>query len=47
MPVPKKGERKDKYIPRCMSDAEMRRKYPDRKQRYAVCLGIYKSEKPK
>lgn len=43
MPLPKKGERKDDYLERCMADPEMD-KY-DREQRYAVCNSYWKEEK--
>lgn len=43
MPLPKKGERKDEYLERCMADPEMD-KY-DREQRYAVCNSYWKEEK--
>ena len=47
MPVPRSNEEKTNYLARCMADEAMRQKYPDQAQRYAVCNGIYKSEKPK
>lgn len=37
MPYPKKNEKHDDYIKRCMSDNEMNSKFSDNKQRYAVC----------
>jgi len=37
--VPKPGgEKKSKYMRRCMSDAYMKRKFPRLDQRVAVCL---------
>lgn len=44
MPAPKKGESQDKYIQRCMSDSEMNSKHPDQKQRYAICMSMFKSK---
>lgn len=43
MPLPKKGERKDDYLQRCMADAEMDKYDPE--QRYAVCNSYWKEEK--
>lgn len=36
MPLPNKGEEKKDYVSRFMSDEEMKKKYPDLKQRYAL-----------
>lgn len=41
MPTPNKGEKRKDYISRCMGDGEMGRKYPDEKQRYAVCQSYW------
>lgn len=40
MPLPEKkpNERATTFINRCMTDSVMIEEYPDRKQRYAVCL---------
>ena len=45
MPVPNQGETLNEYIPRCMSDSEMIKQYPDDDQRYKVCLSIYETER--
>lgn len=37
LPSPKKGESKDKFIDRCMSDKAMNKEYPDKSQRRVVC----------
>ncbi len=39
MPLPKrnKGETKDKFIVRCMSNPQMKSEFPDSKRRAAVC----------
>lgn len=37
MPSPRKGEKKDKFIGRCMGDEEARKTFPDQKQRAAFC----------
>lgn len=42
MPYPNKGESKDHYIPRCMSHPEMNAKFPDQKQREAVCFSYWR-----
>ena len=41
MPSPNKGESKDAFVSRCMSDNEMNEKFPDRKQRYSVCNSYF------
>jgi hypothetical protein len=41
MPYPLKNEPKQKYIQRCMSDAEMKSKHKDDKERYAVCQAFF------
>ena len=47
MPYPKKGETRDKYIPRCAGNSEMNSKFPDRKQRLAVCYSYWKNRNKK
>ncbi|MEY2867631.1 MAG: hypothetical protein RIR01_9 [Bacteroidota bacterium] len=44
MPKPHKGEHRVDYLQRCMSDESMINKHPDQKERYAVCVSIYKTE---
>lgn len=44
MPKPNAGESKKDYLPRCMGDASYVAKYPDEKQRYAVCNSVYDQE---
>lgn len=41
MPIPSTKENEDKsdFMARCMSDSTMNKEYPDKKQRYAVCMG--------
>ena len=46
MPSPREGESKDAFVSRCMGDGEMNSKFPDEKQRYAVC-NSYFSNPPK
>lgn len=40
MPLPsrKKGEAKNTFVSRCMSDSVTKKEFPDQKQRSAVCL---------
>lgn len=37
LPKRKKGEDKKKFRTRCMGSKAMKREFPDRKQRFAVC----------
>ena len=41
MPHPKKGETKKEYIGRCAGNPEMNEKFPDSKQRVAVCYSYW------
>lgn len=45
MPSPKKDEKKEEFLDRCMGDEVMNDEYPDKKQRYAVCLSIWEKDK--
>jgi len=44
IPKPKAGEEKQKFIQRCMFNPTMVSEYPDRKQRYAICINTYKNK---
>jgi len=44
---PKKYERKDKFISRCISSDKMEKEYPKQKQRIAVCYSIWRNDKKK
>jgi len=44
LPKPKSGEKKGTFIIRCINDEVMKREYPERDQRVAVCYAIYKEE---
>ena len=44
LPKPKKNEPKDDFINRCMGDDLMNNEYPDRSQRYAICLTQWKEK---
>jgi len=37
MPAPKKGEKQNDFVSRCMSSEESKRSFPDTKQRVAFC----------
>jgi hypothetical protein len=37
LPTPNKGEDKDKFISRCMSNGVMKKEFPEQEQRVAVC----------
>jgi hypothetical protein len=38
LPKPKKGEKRQEFISKCMSDEAMKEEFPSQKQRVAVCL---------
>jgi hypothetical protein len=42
IPNPSTGEKRDKFISRCMS--ELKGEYPDRLQRYAICIGSFEDK---
>lgn len=47
MPLPQKikGERKAKFLGRCMKSAIMKREFPKIKQRIAICFSQYRRAK--
>ena len=45
IPTPKKGEKRNDFIVRCMSNPTMITEYPDYKQRNAVCNTSYERDK--
>ena len=47
IPKPKKDETKKDFLGRCMSDDIMKDEYPEREQRYAVCLTNWKKKDTK
>lgn len=47
IPKPKKGESKEKFIDRCMSNSVMKKEYPDNNQRLAVCGTTWKNKDKK
>ena len=42
MPNPKKSEKQDDFVSRCMGDETMNKEFPDQKQRAAVCYSQFK-----
>jgi len=44
IPKPKKGEKEQKFISRCMGDKIMNKEYPDQKQRAGVCYTQWKTK---
>uniref|UniRef100_A0A6M3LQV7 Uncharacterized protein n=1 Tax=viral metagenome TaxID=1070528 RepID=A0A6M3LQV7_9ZZZZ len=38
IPTPKKDEKRDDFMSRCMGDSVMNKEFKDNKQRYAVCV---------
>jgi hypothetical protein len=49
MPLPqkRKGEPRDKFMSRCITDPKAREEFKDIKQRIAVCDSLYKKNKKK
>jgi hypothetical protein len=49
MPLPTKnaGEKRGKFITRCMSDPSVSKEFPDAKQRAAVCHSQYDKKNKK
>lgn len=43
LPTPAKTDDESSFMSRCMSDEHMKSKFPDSKQRVAVCMSQYKS----
>lgn len=42
LPTPRKGEKQDEFISRCMSDETAKREFPNNKQRQAVCFSQWR-----
>ncbi len=45
MPKPKKNEKKSDYIARCIVDEKMKKKFPEKEQRIAVCFSLWERER--
>lgn len=44
IPSPKKGEKENEFMNRCMGDEIMKEEYPDQKQRTAVCFSQWRKK---
>lgn len=44
IPTPQKDETKQEFIERCMSDDTMVKEYPNKGQRYAICLTQWRNK---
>lgn len=42
IPKPKKGEKRQEFLSKCMSDETMNEEFPREKQRVAICLNQLK-----
>jgi len=47
LPRPTKREKENDFISRCMSNEVMKREFPNRDQRLAVCFDIFRKRKKK
>lgn len=45
IPSPSKGETREKFVARCMSNPVMREEFPQNRQRLAVCFNKWKTKK--
>jgi hypothetical protein len=45
IPSPKKSEKQDDFVSRCMGDETMNKEFPDQKQRAGVCYSQFKKAK--
>jgi len=45
LPKPKKNEKQDDFINRCMSNETMKEEYEDNDERLAVCYSLWEQEK--
>jgi len=44
IPTPQKDETKQEFIERCMSNDTMVKEYPNKGQRYAICLTQWRNK---
>jgi hypothetical protein len=47
LPKPKKKEKEDTFIQRCMRNETMKKEYKDNKQRIAVCYSQWRNKNKK
>jgi len=45
LPKPKKGEKEQDFINRCVGDSIMKKEFPDREQRIGVCYSQWRNHK--
>ncbi len=45
LPKPKSGESQDKFVSRCMSNAQVKKDFPDKDQRLAVCFSQFRKKR--
>ena len=42
LPTPRSGEKQKDFVQRCISDDNMAKEFPDKDQRFAVCVTQWK-----
>ena len=47
LPTPQSGDDRISFMERCMEDTTMQTEYPDRTQRFAVCLAQWQEHRGK
>jgi hypothetical protein len=47
IPKPRKGEKENEFMHKCMSDETMNKEFPEQKQRVAICINQMKRRKAK
>ena len=47
IPTPQSGDDRISFMERCMEDATMQIEYPDRAQRFAVCMAQWQERRGK
>ena len=45
IPQPQQGEKENEFVQRCMIDKKMVEEYPDKDQRYSICITQIKGSK--
>jgi len=45
LPTPRPTESKDEFVARCVMDDTMKKEFPNRQQRVAVCFQTYQNRK--
>jgi len=45
LPTPKRGEKRQDFIKRCMDNSVMKREFKDKDQRLAVCHSVWSDKK--